>query len=126
MQTVQMNVRIDGDIKSSGDRVLANVGYSPSMAVRALWSFLARNEGDEQAIVQVLRSLDSDKDGERERERQRRLAAFERGSHMFEDALERSGVSVSDETASMSAEELMDIAYADRLDGEEASWKKKE
>lgn len=119
MQAVQMNIRIDGDMKSSGDRVLADVGYSPSMAVRALWSFLARNEGNEQAVAQMLDSFDFDANAERERARQRRLAAFERGSHMFEDALERAGLHVSDETARMSAKDLMEFAYADRLDGKE-------
>lgn len=117
-----MNVRIGADIKAAGDRVLSNAGYSPSRAARALWSFLARNEGDERAVSEMLGTLEGEDDAHRFRERQRRLAAFERGMRLFDDALEGLGVQVGDETANMSAKELMEIAYDDRLDEEEASW----
>ncbi len=41
---VQMNVRIDRQLKEAGDTVLANIGMTPSQAVRALWEYLVINE----------------------------------------------------------------------------------
>lgn len=41
---VQMNVRIDRQLKEAGDAVLAHIGMTPSQAVRALWEYLVINE----------------------------------------------------------------------------------
>ncbi len=41
---VQMNVRIDRQLKEAGDTVLAHIGMTPSQAVRALWEYLVINE----------------------------------------------------------------------------------
>lgn len=38
--TVQMNTRLGRTAKAEGDSVLAQLGYSPSQAVRALWDYL--------------------------------------------------------------------------------------
>ncbi|MEY8437056.1 type II toxin-antitoxin system RelB/DinJ family antitoxin [Atopobiaceae bacterium 24-176] len=48
MATAQMNVRIDQDLKARGDGALANLGVSPTQAVRWLW---------EQACTGTLESL---------------------------------------------------------------------
>lgn len=40
---VQMNVRIDRQLKEAGDAVLAHIGMTPSQAVRALWEYLVVN-----------------------------------------------------------------------------------
>ena len=40
---VQMNVRIDRQLKEAGDAVLAHLGMTPSQAVRALWEYLVVN-----------------------------------------------------------------------------------
>lgn len=37
----QMNVRMNGGLKLSGDAVLAKYGYKASQVVRALWEYLA-------------------------------------------------------------------------------------
>lgn len=34
---VQMNVRMDRQLKEAGDAVLAHIGMTPSQAVRELW-----------------------------------------------------------------------------------------
>lgn len=72
-------------------------------------------------VVRMNTHTDSDTSVERERERQRRLAVFERGFHMFEDALDRAEAHVSDEAARMSAKELLELAYADRIGGGSSS-----
>ena len=35
---VQMNVRMDRQLKEAGDAVLAHIGMTPSQAVRTLWN----------------------------------------------------------------------------------------
>jgi len=57
MGAVQMNTRIDGDLKAEGDAVFAELGYSPSEAVRLVWGFAARNKHDRQKLSDMLRLL---------------------------------------------------------------------
>ncbi len=40
---IQMNVRIDRQLKEAGDAVLAQIGMTPSQAVRELWQYLTEN-----------------------------------------------------------------------------------
>lgn len=40
---VQMNVRIDRQLKEAGDAVLTHIGMTPSQAVRELWQYLTEN-----------------------------------------------------------------------------------
>lgn len=40
---VQMNVRMDRQLKEAGDAVLAHIGMTPSQAVRTLWEYLVVN-----------------------------------------------------------------------------------
>lgn len=40
---VQMNVRMDCQLKEAGDAVLAQIGMTPSQAVRELWQYLTEN-----------------------------------------------------------------------------------
>lgn len=40
---VQMNVRMDRQLKDAGDAVLAQIGMTPSQAVRTLWEYLVVN-----------------------------------------------------------------------------------
>lgn len=40
---VQMNVRMDRQLKDAGDAVLAQIGMTPSQAVRELWQYLTEN-----------------------------------------------------------------------------------
>lgn len=42
-KSIQMNVRIDRQLKEAGDTVLAHIGMTPSQAVRALWEYLVVN-----------------------------------------------------------------------------------
>lgn len=41
--SIQMNVRIDRQLKEAGDAVLAHIGMTPSQAVRELWQYLTEN-----------------------------------------------------------------------------------
>lgn len=56
--TVQMNARIDSDIKKSGDAALALIGLGPTQAIRALWEKAARRGRDLEQVAELLCSRD--------------------------------------------------------------------
>lgn len=49
----QMNIRINDNLKVAGDSALAEIGYAPSEAIRALWSIAARR-GESLERVEAL------------------------------------------------------------------------
>ena len=57
MPTTQMNIRIDGELKSEGDLSLAQAGFSPTQAVRLLWACARRTLGAPQGLRELLESL---------------------------------------------------------------------
>ena len=57
MDSVQMNVRIDRVLKSSGDGVFSEVGLTPTEAVRRLWEFASRNRANPPAVAELMESL---------------------------------------------------------------------
>ena len=52
--STQMNTRIDPILKTKGDSALAEIGLSPSRAVRALWEKAAKRGKDLEEIAQLL------------------------------------------------------------------------
>ena len=54
MQTVQMNTRMEVGLKQEGDAILAEMGRTPTEAVRALWRFVVRHRSEPQVIEQIL------------------------------------------------------------------------
>ncbi len=57
MAAVQMNTRIDSELKAQGDAAFAELGYSPSEAVRLLWGFAARNRHSRRTLANMLQQL---------------------------------------------------------------------
>lgn len=60
---VQMNVRMDRQLKEAGDAVLAHIGMTPSQAVRELWQYLTENghmpvekKNDDEVLPDDIRS----------------------------------------------------------------------
>lgn len=60
---VQMNVRMDRQLKEAGDAVLAHIGMTPSQAVRELWQYLTENghmpvakKNDDEVLLDDIRS----------------------------------------------------------------------
>ena len=51
---VQMNTRIDAELKAAGDAALAHLGYTPSAAVRGLWRFVVDHQDDAEAVREVI------------------------------------------------------------------------
>lgn len=75
MDAVQMNVRIDRELKASGDDVFAGIGFSPTEAVRRLWGFASRNRFNRRTVAELMESLrDPDEVQQEQDERARRIA----------------------------------------------------
>lgn len=57
MPLVQMNVRIDDEVRVEGNRAFESIGWSPSQAARELWGYAARNRRSPrrlQALCELL------------------------------------------------------------------------
>lgn len=88
---VQMNTRIDADLKQRGDAVLERAGYSPSEAVRALWTFAVAHEVEPQAIPKALATEDPEAE-EKQLRHEQRLAALKRVHDRISEFNERFGI----------------------------------
>lgn len=55
MSAVQMNIRMDSALKTSGNAVIAELGYTPSQVVRALWEFATVQGTLPPALTRLLR-----------------------------------------------------------------------
>lgn len=66
MAAVQMNTRIDATLKAEGDAAFAELGYSPSEAVRLVWGFAARNRRNRRKMTDMIRQLKSTREIETE------------------------------------------------------------
>lgn len=56
---VQMNTRIDEELKELGDTALHRLGYTPSAAVRGLWRFVVDHEDNPADVHAVLGGKES-------------------------------------------------------------------
>lgn len=113
--TMQMNTRISRALKESGDAALERAGYSPSQAVRKLWSFAASNAHNPRAIQNLLEAEDEEAQSEAEEERARRREAFRADMSICADAYVRLGIKASDFTINASYDELREYALLERL-----------
>lgn len=102
---VQMNVRIDRQLKEAGDTVLAHIGMTPSQAVRALWEYLVINERmpSKEGSAEIL----SDEANQRFVE-----SRAAQGSHIIRDACLKYGIPVPD--LSGDYDDLYEEAMAER------------
>ena len=57
--SAQLNVRMDPALKAAGDAGLADIGFSPSEAVRALWTLAARRGKDAMQVKKLLAAASS-------------------------------------------------------------------
>ncbi|MBQ9043690.1 MAG: hypothetical protein IJ111_12860 [Eggerthellaceae bacterium] len=96
MTSIQMNVRIDEELKTQGDAVFAKLGYSPTQVIRAVWGYAASKQNDlesvEKALDEAMRIIDPSI-GE---EQSRRIAAAEEALGIFPTVYEKLGIDVND------------------------------
>lgn len=117
----QINVRLDADLKRSGDVALSRAGMTLSQAVRALWQ-LAALLTDRPGVLQdiLLSNRAQAEQREREKAARRKLELIDTGSQLFVTACGESGIDMAKARPS-GDEELKRNAYADRY-GEEMGW----
>lgn len=111
MTTVQMNTRIDEDLKRRGDAVFAQNGYSPSQVVRVVWSYAAEHN----EVPPFMKEADSD---DRRAEIQTKLARAKDGAGLaLKVAEEQCGFEAPSAEASEFAtwRELRDEVYDELL-----------
>lgn len=119
--SAQINVRLDANLKRTGDAALSSAGMTPSQAVRALWQ-LAASLADRPGALQDILSPDRARAEQHEREKaaRRKLGLIDQGSQLFAIACRELGIDVP-KAQPTGDEELKRNAYADRY-GEEMSW----
>ncbi|KFI97555.1 type II toxin-antitoxin system RelB/DinJ family antitoxin [Bifidobacterium stellenboschense] len=115
MATVQMNVRIDAQLKDDVDAVLRGSGVSASDVVRSLWAYIADRR-------QVPRLETSAEERAREEERRRRMTIVEDSAGCLQRELAAAGVAdgPADPFASafggMTSKQIRDAMYDQMLD----------
>ena len=102
---VQMNVRMDRQLKEAGDAVLAHLGMTPSQAVRALWEYLVVNGCMPSRSVAAASSSDMAVAASME-------SRAVRGSHIVRDACLKYGIPVPE--LSDDYDDLYEEAMAER------------
>lgn len=86
----QMNIRLDGRLKTAGDAVLTEAGTNPTQLIRALWQKIAHGTADLRQVEHVLGLRVQDEsasDGAATK-----LAAIRRGRELFAEGLVELGV----------------------------------
>ena len=112
---VQMNVRIDAQLKDAGDRVLEKVGLSPTKAVRSLWERLASFSDAPEKAVKLLLPSDGASEPSIEAERARKLRVAQEGAQIVARSLAELGIDVSSITDETPYDELRERALMERL-----------
>lgn len=74
-RSVQMNVRLDEDLKKKGDSAFSKAGITPSEAVRALWQFAIDHASEPSAIAKQVSELQNAESEEDALKRQQRIRA---------------------------------------------------
>lgn len=120
---VQMNVRIDAELKKQGDRALERVGLSPSEAVRALWECAVRHANDPNELrnlVNLISEPKNGKEGELATDKQnQRQALLEEGWALVDNFRKENGllsaIPEDDDERMAYYDQLREEAYWDRL-----------
>ena len=116
----QINVRLDADLKRSGDAALSKAGMTPSQAVRALWQLAASLADRPGALEDILLPSRAGGTARARKGRQTQTRTHRSRSKLFAAACRESGIDMVKAQPS-DDEELKRNAYADRY-GEEMSW----
>ena len=104
--TVQLNTRIDPELKRSGDAVFARAGLTPSEVVRAVWAHAARTQSVPECVL--------DETGAAADEASRKVAAIHAGSRVAFDCAASLGFSLAGTNAPY--EQLRDEMYSDMME----------
>lgn len=112
---VQMNTRIEPGLKARGDAALAQAGFSPSQAVRALWTLAANHIDEPDAIQQMLRVGGN---ADVQSEKAERLATIKRGLSICDEFVSTYCVDSNPYDSPRNEptfDELRELAFSERL-----------
>lgn len=111
MPAAQMNIRLDSALKASGNAVIAELGYTPSQVVRALWEFATVQGTLPAALTHILQGAKttaaSDIDGE--------SGKAAEGTRIVSSFYERIGIEEPTEGI-VDYNELRELAAAEQLE----------
>ena len=114
MTTAQINARIDSNLKESGDRSLASVGYTPTKAIRRLWEFASRNAHDRRKLRALFDELEGGQSQTASADAaQQRMERVKEGPLIFERALQEMGIE-DHAMSGLSEDELLAQAYQEK------------
>lgn len=124
MDAVQMNVRIDRELKREGDAALATVGYTPSQAVRLLWEIAVSLRDRPQELAAFLRGPSCEYPEstcqQKEEIQDEKLLSFREGQRMVNGMIGKLGISTDYDPSEPSLEELREQMALERLYGEDS------
>lgn len=92
--TAQINARISSSLKASGDAALANAGFTPTQAVRALWELAQAHSSSPEELRQILLPEEAElRKCEKDERRKRLSECASKGPRLVQDAYASLGVS---------------------------------
>ena len=101
MEATQLNARISPELKARGDEALTEAGFTPSAAVRALWSLAIAHREDPDGLRAVLLPKEKQAGGKgRQADIERRLRSLHEGWTICDGALAQPGPSEQDASPS--------------------------
>ena len=121
MSPVQMNVRIDRNLKEGGDAAFSELGYTPTEVVREVWGFACRNRHNQRAVADFMQSLRNPKEvGSEESARARQLKEAEewldRGPRIIREHFAQHGIDYDAQSPLSPADydRLLEESYAEK------------
>lgn len=113
--TSQINARIDSELKTQGDAALERAGFSPTAAIRALWTLAIQLDNQPGALAAI---LDPDRDKPTEEqlaERARKVKLARAGVRIFDDYLLSHGIDPASVPVNTNPEESYEEALEELL-----------
>lgn len=105
---VQMNVRIDDQIKRAGDEVFGAIGLTPSQVVRSVWEFAAAHHEAPEIVRSAIGQTDTASDGVAEQ--------ILEASRICERFRERFGIPAPDRLEEIDYRDLRENAMRERME----------
>lgn len=115
MASVQMNVRMDAELKKAGDEALASIGLTPSEAVRMVWRQAAARQEGLQQLKQMAEEPGSDRASDK------RAEGFREGWALVDRFVKEHGLDKVP-LPDMTDRELLEEALVDRMKERGLEW----
>ena len=113
--TAQINARIDASLKEAGDAALANAGFTPTQAIRAVWAMARKYASRPTELRERLLPDEAEqKRKEEEVERARLIKLAEEGPNIMKNAYMSLGLPWPPPESDLPYEELKELAYAEK------------